>query len=92
MYKPAPHSMDGKLAVTTGGDTRLGLESTKSLPAAGATVVFTSRDNAKGRTAVSEVEEYLKRYAASDASFAGKAQMAQLDLCDLDNVSPPKIV
>ena len=41
--------------------------------------MFTSCDKAKGRTALSEVEEYLKPYAASDASFAGKAQMAQLD-------------
>ena len=54
--------------------------------------MLTSRDEAKGRTALSEVEKYLEPYAASDASFVGKAQMAQLGLCDLDNVSPPKIV
>ena len=76
--------MDGKLVVTTGGDTGLGLESTKRLVAARAMVVFASRDEAKGRTALSEVEKYLEPYAASDA--------AQLGLCDLDNVSPPKIV
>ena len=47
--------MDGKLVVTTGGDTGLGLESTKR--PAGAMVVFTSRDKAKERTALSEVLE-----------------------------------
>ncbi|KAL9185595.1 hypothetical protein ACHAXT_003372 [Thalassiosira profunda] len=86
IYKPAPHSMDGKLVVITGGNTGLGLESTKRLAEAGATVVFTSRDAGKGKTALAEVDDYLKETKANDASFAGKALTAQLDLCDLANV------
>lgn len=86
IYRPAPHSMDGKTVVITGGNAGLGLESTKRLAEAGATVVFTSRDAAKGEKALAEVNEYLKQQTADDAAFAGKALTASLDLCDLDNV------
>lgn len=85
-YQPAPHSMDGKIVVITGGNAGLGLESTKRLAEAGASVVFTSRDEAKGQKALAEINEYLKQQTAGDATFAGKAMVASLDLCDLDNV------
>eukprot|EP00584_Thalassiosira_punctigera_P009305 CAMPEP_0172535724 /NCGR_PEP_ID=MMETSP1067-20121228/7597_1 /TAXON_ID=265564 ORGANISM="Thalassiosira punctigera, Strain Tpunct2005C2" /NCGR_SAMPLE_ID=MMETSP1067 /ASSEMBLY_ACC=CAM_ASM_000444 /LENGTH=420 /DNA_ID=CAMNT_0013320665 /DNA_START=117 /DNA_END=1379 /DNA_ORIENTATION=- len=86
VYKPAPHSMDGKLVVITGGNTGLGLESTKRLAEAGASVVFTSRDEAKGRKALAEVNDYLTERTAGDSTFAGKARVASLDLCDLSDV------
>ena len=85
-YTPAPHSMDGKHVVITGGNTGLGLESAKRLAEAGATVVFTSRDPTKGQNALAEIDEYLKQRTADDAEFAGKAMVASLDLCDLDDV------
>jgi len=52
--------MDGKIVVITGGNTGLGLESMKRLAKAGATVVFTSRDELKGNKALDEVNQYLK--------------------------------
>ncbi|KAL7522767.1 hypothetical protein ACHAWX_007470 [Stephanocyclus meneghinianus] len=84
VYKPPAHSMDGKLVVITGGNTGLGLESAKRLAAAGATVVITSRDLEKGRKAAEEVEDYVKSNA--DETANGKVMVANLDLCDLDNV------
>ena len=86
IYQPASHSMDGKIIVITGGNAGLGLESTKRLAKAGATVIFTSRDETKGRTALDEINNYLSNEKANDTTFAGKVMVAQLDLCDLDNV------
>ena len=83
LYKPAPHSMDGKTVVVTGGNVGLGLESSKRLAEAGATVVFTTRDDTKGTKALDEIKAYL---GASGVDSAGKAMMINLDLCDLDNV------
>jgi NAD(P)-dependent dehydrogenase (short-subunit alcohol dehydrogenase family) len=85
LYQPDPHSMDGKIVVITGGNTGLGLESTKRLAKAGATVVFTSRDQVRGNKALDEVNQYLKD-SNTDDSFVGKAMVVTLDLCDLDNV------
>ena len=85
LYRPDAHSMDGKIVVITGGNAGLGLESTKRLAKAGATVVFTSRNQAKGSKALAEVNEYLKENN-TDESFVGKAMVVTLDLCDLDNV------
>jgi len=84
VYKPPAHSMDGKLVVITGGNTGLGLESAKRLAAAGATVVITSRDSDKGQKAAQEVEDYVK--SNTDGTAKGKVMVANLDLCDLDNV------
>lgn len=88
IYQPAPHSMDGKIVLITGGNAGLGLESTKRLAAAGATVVFTSRNEAKGKKALDEIKEYLRKQTDDPATlpFAGKVLMTTLDLCDLDNV------
>ena len=77
--------MDGKIVVITGGNAGLGLESTKRLAKAGATVVFTSRNEGKGSKALSEINQYLKENN-TDESFLGKAMVVSLDLCDLDNV------
>jgi len=78
--------MDGKLVVITGGNTGLGLESSKRLAEAGATVVLTSRDDAKGRKALDDIDAYLSTRRAEDATFVGRALTASLDLCDLANV------
>ncbi len=92
VYQPPPHSMDGKLVLVTGGNAGLGLESTKRLVAAGATVVFTSRDEAKGKQALEEINEYLRKQEpqqdddAATIPFRGKVLMTTLDLCDLENV------
>lgn len=85
IYQPDPHSMDNKVVVITGGNTGLGLESAKRLAKAGATVVFTSRDEKKGDKALDEVNQCLKENNA-DESFVGKVMVINLDLCDLDNV------
>ena len=85
IYTPESHSMDNKIVVITGGNSGLGLESSKRLAKAGATVVFTSRDDTKGNAALDEVNEYIKEEKANDSTFVGKAMMASLDLCDLDN-------
>lgn len=69
-----------------GGNAGLGLESTKRLVEAGATVIFTSRDEAKGQKALEEIDQYVKQQTAGDADFAGNAMVASLDLCDLENV------
>jgi len=84
VYEPESHSMDNKIVLITGGNTGLGLESVKRLAAAGATVVFTSRESTKGQRALDEVNQYLAE--KSDSSFVGKAMFTNLDLCDLENV------
>lgn len=71
-----------QIVVITGGNTGLGLESAKRLAAAGASIVLTSRDTGKGQKAVEEVNNYLQ----SNGGEGGKVMMANLDLCDLDNV------
>ena len=54
------------------------------MAAAGATVVITSRDSDKGQKAAQEVEDYVK--SSTDGTAKGKVMVANLDLCDLDNV------
>jgi NAD(P)-dependent dehydrogenase (short-subunit alcohol dehydrogenase family) len=87
VYEPAPHSMDGKLVLITGGNAGLGLESAKRLAEAGASVVFTSRDAARGGRALGEANGYLAGVRASDPNFAGGVAVARLDLCDLRDVA-----
>ena len=60
----------------------MGLESAKRLAAAGATVVLTSRDLRKGQKAVDDITSYAKDNGVDSA----KVMVANLDLCDLDNV------
>ena len=87
VYRPAPHSMDGKIVLITGGNAGLGLESTKRLAEAGAIVVFTSRDASRGAKALEEVNAHLAELKAADSNFAGRAMVTTLDLCDLADVS-----
>lgn len=82
-YQPAVDSLKGKLIVITGGNTGLGLESAKRLAAAGATVVLTSRNVAKGARAVESVKDYViqKNGQGNDNIYT-----LPLDLCDLESV------
>ena len=81
-YTPAPHSLDGKLMVVTGGTAGLGLETGKRLASAGASVVLTSRTASKGSAAVDSVKQYAKeRGIVND-----KVYSVVLDLDDLESV------
>lgn len=83
VYEPAPGSLDGQVVLITGASTGLGLESAKRLGAAGATVVMTSRNAAKGEKAVESVKEYIDSKAVKNTP---KIFSLVLDLDDLDNV------
>jgi len=83
-YQPAVGSLKGKLIVITGGNTGLGLESGKRLAAAGATVVLTSRNVAKGARAVESVKDYVME--KNNGERNDNIYTLPLDLCDLESV------
>ncbi|WP_236567890.1 oxidoreductase [Nocardiopsis sp. FR6] len=66
-----PH-LRGRTAVVTGANSGLGIETTRVLARAGASVVMAVRDEAKGRTAAKEVD--------------GDTEVRRLDLADLSSV------
>lgn len=70
-------SQYGKLAVVTGANSGLGLETTAALAAAGATVVMACRDAAKARAAFEEVQRRTP---------AAAIEIMPLDLADLSSV------
>ncbi|EJK56947.1 hypothetical protein THAOC_23070, partial [Thalassiosira oceanica] len=72
----------GKVVVITGGSSGLGLESSKRLAAAGATVVLTSRTAAGCAEAADRVRDYLSNKGVDASDVYG----LQLDLDDLSNV------
>jgi NAD(P)-dependent dehydrogenase (short-subunit alcohol dehydrogenase family) len=59
VYEPNPGSLLGKVMIVTGASSGLGLESSKRLAAAGATIVMTSRTREKGEDALKSVQQYL---------------------------------
>jgi len=67
----------GRIALVTGANTGLGLETAKALAARGARVLMTSRDRAKGEAAIGAV-----RSVAS----AAEPTLVSLDLADLRSV------
>jgi NAD(P)-dependent dehydrogenase (short-subunit alcohol dehydrogenase family) len=69
--------LDGRVALVTGGNVGLGLETAVALAAMGAQVVFTSRDTTRGHEALREV----RRRADSDA-----VDVLPLDLARLESV------
>jgi len=76
-FDPKPNSMSGKTVLITGGNTGLGRESAVRLAKAGATVVLTTRSEAKGKKAVEEVKA---------ASGSSDVHFLKLDLADLKDV------
>ncbi|KAL7554628.1 hypothetical protein ACHAWF_018130 [Thalassiosira exigua] len=82
VFEPAPGSMSDRVVLVTGGTSGLGLETAKRLAASGATVVLTSRTEAKGEAAVASVKEYL----TGKAIEASGVYSLVLDLDDLSNV------
>ena len=76
--KSEPHEilagidLTGKTAVVTGGYSGIGLETTRALAEAGATVIVPVRDPAKAEENLSSIE--------------GDISSAQMDLADLDSV------
>ena len=83
VYEPAPGSMIDKVVLITGASSGLGLETAKRLAAAGATVVLTSRDAAKGENSVRSVKEYLDSKGIVETN---KIYNLMLDLDDLESV------
>lgn len=69
--------LDGKLAVVTGANSGLGLETAAGLAAAGATVVMACRSPDKAQDAVSELRRRIP---------GAKLEVMALDLADLSSV------
>jgi NAD(P)-dependent dehydrogenase (short-subunit alcohol dehydrogenase family) len=67
----------GKVAIVTGGNSGLGLETVKALAAKGAQVVLACRDIGKGNAAMDEI---ISR--SLDVSI----NVMRLDLADLDSI------
>lgn len=82
VYEPAPGSLAGQVHVVTGATTGLGLESAKRLAAAGATVVMTTRNEARGERAKEQVLEYMRARSIVNEGI----YVLDLDLSDLSSV------
>ena len=72
-------ALDGRVAVITGANSGIGLETTSILAARGATVVLACRDNDKARSAADQI---MARTGADPA----KVRVVQLDLASLNSV------
>lgn len=59
VYAPKPGSLVGKVMIVTGASTGLGLESSKRLAVAGASIVMTARTPEKGEDALKGIQQYL---------------------------------
>jgi len=70
-------AMDGRTVLITGDNTGIGKESAVALAAAGADVVFTTRDAAKGGAALTEIR---------DRSGSTRVEVMELDLAQLASV------
>ncbi len=70
--------LHGRIAVVTGANSGLGLESSRALAAAGATVVMTARDRAKGERARDEV---------AAAASGEPPQLVEMDLASLASIA-----
>ena len=72
MSAPTIPDQSGRTVVVTGGNSGLGLETARTLAAAGAHVVLAVRDTAKGEAAA--------------AQLSGSTEVRELDLADLSSV------
>ena len=81
LYTP-PVSLTDKTILITGGNTGLGLESAQRLAAAGATVIVTTRTDAKGQQAVADIQDYLRNVGVTN----DRVSFRTLDLCSLQQV------
>ena len=82
LYQPLPGSLAGQVHVITGASSGLGLESAKRLAVAGATVVMTTRSEAKGEKAKNQVHQYLQERSVTNQEIYA----IPLDLNDFASV------
>ena len=82
IYQPLPGSLAGQVHVITGSSAGLGLESAKRSAVAGATIVMTTRSEAKGEKAKKQVQEYLQERSITNPDIYALT----LDLNDLSSV------
>ena len=69
--------LSGKLYIVTGGNTGLGFMTARHLLQAGASVIFTARDLARGKDALARLQDV----------GGSRVQMRELDLSSLKNVA-----
>ena len=82
VYYPQANSLIGKNIVITGSSSGLGLESSKRLAAAGATVIMTARSDQKASNALAEVRQYLDEHSIKNANIYATT----LDLADMQSI------
>lgn len=71
-------SLEGKVAVVTGGATGIGLSTARMLAGDGATVVIASRDAARGKAAVRSIRESGGQAVSIPTDVADDGQVAEL--------------
>lgn len=83
------HSLDGKLAFITGGNSGIGFETAKSLALQGCEVIILCRNPKKAEDAVNEINQLCQtaaREGESERRCQGSCQAFRLDLSDLNSV------
>ena len=83
------HFLEGKVALVTGGNSGIGLETVKVLAAAGAEVIFTSRSIEKGDEVIKQLtKEIVEDRTASNPSTCSAPVLSTvpLDLASLSSV------
>lgn len=83
VYEPKPGSLRGKVMIVTGASTGLGLESSKRMAAAGATIVMTARTPEKGGDALKGVQQYLETKGVQNPDV----YYLTLNLDDFDSIN-----